>query len=223
MKILVTAAHPDDEALGCGGVIAAHAARGDQVDILFVADGETARSDSSADRIARRRDDARHAAGALGANAPRFLDFPDNRLDTIPLLNIIKAMEQVLSGVQPELVYTHHAGDLNVDHEVVSRATLTLYRPLPGSSIRAIRGYEVLSSSHWTDPSKAFNPVHFVDIGRFLPAKLAALDCYGDEIRAFPHARSREAVVALAQFRGAAMGLEAAEAFTVLRQIETAD
>jgi LmbE family N-acetylglucosaminyl deacetylase len=129
-------------------------------------------------------------------------------------------MEDALTGARPDIIYTHHEGDLNVDHVVVNRAALTLYRPLPKCSVRAIRGFEVLSSTHWNAPSAAFNPSCFVDIARTLDRKTAALAAYGGEVRHFPHARSTAAVEALARVRGAICGVDAAEAFTVIREID---
>jgi LmbE family N-acetylglucosaminyl deacetylase len=222
MNVLVIAAHPDDEALGCGGAIAVHAARGDMVDIVFVADGETSRDSAAAAKIAGRRSAADAAAAILGARPPRFLDLPDNRLDGLPTLDVVKALAGATSDLAPDLVYTHHDGDLNVDHRVVCRATVTLYRPLPDSTVTEIRGFEVLSSTGWSVPAAAFAPTCFVDISATLGKKLAALRAYQGEMRAFPHARSFEAVEALARFRGAVAGLAAAEAFTIYRRVERA-
>lgn len=219
MNVLVIAAHPDDEALGCGGTLARHAAAGDAVDILLVADGETSRSGAAVSGVQGRRDAARNAAKALGARPPRFLDLPDNRLDGMPLLEVIQAIESASRELRPEIVYTHHLSDLNVDHQVVARAVLTAFRPLPRSSVRAVYGFEVLSSTGWMGPEAPFAPAHYADVTATLAAKQAALACYGDEMRPAPHARSFEAVEALARYRGATVGLGAAEAFVVYRQL----
>lgn len=217
--VLVVAAHSDDEALGCGGTIARHIAYGDTVHILFLADGVTSRvadADSSARNIA-----AIEAAKVLGASPPRFLDFPDNRLDTIALLDIVQAVEKEIDEVTPEIIYTHHGGDLNIDHVITNRAVMTACRPLPDQPVMSIYGFEVLSSTEWGSPDQniPFYPVHFVSIEQYLEKKLTALNCYAEEMRAFPHARSREAVESLACLRGSHVGLKRAEAFTVLRQI----
>ena len=138
-SILVVAAHPDDEILGCGGVLASHAAKGDTVHILIVAEGATSR-DSRRDPHAREPElaglkaAASCAASAIGAESPRLLGLPDNRLDSLPLLDVIKPVEAVVEAVAPEIVYTHHAGDLNVDHRIVHQAVVTACRPLPESS-----------------------------------------------------------------------------------------
>jgi LmbE family N-acetylglucosaminyl deacetylase len=220
--ILVVAAHPDDEALGCGGAMARHASQGHSVAVLFLADGETARPGAQRGAIGVRRDAARRACAELGALDVRFRDFPDNRLDSIALLDVVQAIEAVVAEVRPSIVYTHFGGDLNVDHQIVSRAVMTACRPQPGHCVRSIRAFEVLSSTEWALAAStlAFRPTLFVDISPHLDAKLAALGHYGDEMRAFPHTRSMVNVVNLARLRGASVGLPAAEAFVVERQIE---
>ncbi|WP_308916534.1 PIG-L deacetylase family protein [Jannaschia sp. LMIT008] len=214
--VLVVAAHSDDEALGCGGTIARHAGAGDRVRLLFLTDGVGARGDGGA---APRRDAARAAAAVLGAADVVQLDFPDNRIDAVPLLDVVQAIEGAAGA--PDLIYTHHGGDLNVDHRICHRAVLTAFRPMSGSPVRAILGFEVASSTEWAfgtpDP---FQPQHFVDIAATLDAKMRALDCYAAEMRDFPHPRSARALRALAEWRGASVGLAAAEAFTVIRQID---
>jgi N-acetylglucosamine malate deacetylase 1 len=223
MKVLVIAAHSDDEALGCGGTLARHASAGDTVRCIFMTDGVGAREGSAAyaEGAQRRRKSAIKAATLLGAGEPRMLDFPDNQLDTVPLLGITQAIEAEVRAYQPEIVYTHHGGDLNVDHRLVAQATLTALRPLPGSCVRAIYGFEVASSTEWaagaTGPG--FNPRRAVDIRQYLARKIEAVAAYEEEVRAFPHPRSPRAIEALAVWRGASFGLEAAEAFTVYREI----
>jgi LmbE family N-acetylglucosaminyl deacetylase len=225
-NVLIFAAHPDDEVLGCGGTMARHVAMGDRVHTVFLADGVTARG-SSADpapfraEIDRRQSAARAASALLGAQPPRFLSFPDNRMDALDILDIVKAVETVIAEVKPALVYTHHGGDLNIDHVLTHRAVITACRPLPGRSVRAIYAFETLSATEWSSTAigEAFRPTCFVDISSQIDLKLRALACYGEEIPPSPHARSLEAVKALAVVRGSASGLPAAEAFQVLREI----
>lgn len=221
-NIAVIVAHPDDEALGAGGTMALHARRGDVVHPIFLADGVGARGQDEAAAEKRARA-GRLAAGALGASAPRFLGFPDNRLDTVALLEIVQAIEKIIASIGPDTVYTHHQGDLNIDHAICNRAVLTACRPLPQCTVRRIYAMEVLSSTEWGSPSPAhaFVPTHFVDVTATLGAKRHALEAYAEEMRDFPHARSFEAVEALMKIRGSAVGLGAAEAFAVLRQIES--
>ena len=224
-RVIVVAAHPDDEVLGCGGTAARHALSGDEVHVLIVAEGATSRAERRddeqfGDMLDKLRNAANLAAERLGTRAPQLLGLPDNRLDTLPLLNVVKQVEAVFERVKPQVVYTHHAYDLNVDHGVVHRAVLTAARPLPGTTIEAIYAFETLSSTEWASPGAAttFIPTRFVDIGQTFERKLSALKVYDAEMRPFPHARSLEAVEALARYRGASCGMQCAEAFVVVRE-----
>lgn len=227
-SILVVAAHPDDEVLGMGGVMARHASEGDTVHVLLVAEGATSRADTRDEgdqgAVEALKAHAQAAADALGVETLAFGGFPDNRLDGVELLDVVKAVERVVGTHAPEVVYTHHPEDLNVDHRVVCQAVLTACRPQPGSSVQEILAAEVLSATGWgpARPERSFCPTLFVDIAAQLPQKLAALEHYAGEMRPFPHARSVEAVEAQARLRGAQVGLPAAEAFEVLRILRPA-
>jgi N-acetylneuraminate synthase len=214
--VLIVTAHPDDEVLGAGGTLARHAANGDKVHIVFLADGVRARGEDKA-AVERRAQAARSAASRLGAKEPQFLGFPDNRLDRIDLLDITQAVERAIRAIGPSTVYTHHAGDLNIDHAICHRVVLTACRPLPGSEVRRIYAMEVPSSTEWASPAphNAFVPTRFVDIAAVQEIKRRALEAYSEEMRPFPHPRSFEAIAALAKWRGATAGLAAAEAFMV--------
>lgn len=224
-SVLVVAAHPDDEALGCGGAMARHAAGGDSVTVVFVADGVSARAfpnDAMLDAALREREAAAAAAArVLGAQVPRFLRFPDNRCDSVALLDIVQRLEAVVAELAPTVVYTHHSNDLNVDHRIAHQATLTACRPLPGASVRRIYAFETASSTEWEPAGLggSFRPVRYVDIGDFVEAKLAAIAAYDHEMRSFPHPRSPEALRAQMMLRGAQAGVRAAEAFMVVREI----
>lgn len=222
-RVLCVAAHADDEALGCGGTLARHCDNGDEVTVLFVADGVGARvapTEQSNGAIKNRKSQAQVALNCLGVQLFHYLDFPDNQLDQLPLLSIIQAIESVMQQVAPNIIYTHHVGDLNVDHQLTAKAVLTAARPLPNSSVKRILGFEVMSSTGWSDPVRdAFMPQVYVDIKDYMERKMAALDAYQPEMREFPHARSVEAIVALTRFRGAMVGREHAEAFTLMREI----
>lgn len=218
-SILVVVAHPDDEILGVGGTIAQHSANGDEVRVLFLTNGVGARDASDSD-VERRATAARRAAEIVGARSLRFLDFPDNRLDDVPLLDVVKAVERSIAETQPETIYTHHLGDLNIDHAICHRAVLTACRPIPGFPINRILACEIPSSTEWAFPSRdAFIPTRFVDIAEVLEIKRRALEAYAEEMRPFPHPRSYEAVEALARWRGATVGVVAAEAFEVVREV----
>lgn len=220
MTILVLAAHPDDEVLGCGATIARHAKGGETVHIVFASDGETSRGEVADSAIRARQEMAMRAAEVLGAEPPVFLGFPDNRLDSLPMLDLVQAIEAAVADILPRRVYSHHVGDLNVDHSVLARACLTVFRPQPGCSVEDIFGFEVLSSTNWNAPHDAFNPTVFINTEGFENQKIEALQCYAAEMRAFPHARSVEMARHLLAVRGAVVGLPSAEAFTLLRRIE---
>ncbi len=223
-RVLVVASHPDDEILGPGGTLARHAAEGASVDILIMAEGATSRDDTRdsaarANEISHLRESAARAAKILGLNPPRFGGLPDNRMDSLELLDVVKLVEATVAETRPNIVYTHHAYDLNVDHRITHEAVLTACRPLPGSGVSAIYTYETVSSTEWGVTGNQFAPNHFVDMSAFLDRKIAALEAYGSEMRPSPHARSFQAVRALANMRGSTVGVIAAEAFMIVRQI----
>lgn len=225
-RILIVAAHPDDEVLGCGGVMAAHAAKGDDVYVLILAEGATSRDvvrniPNRGDELTCLRQAGRSAAVVLGVNPPRFLGLPDNRLDSLPLLDVIKKVEYVIQEIEPTVIYTHHGGDLNVDHSITLQAVLTACRPIPGSLISAIYTFETVSSTEWnhTPTHNPFIPTRFVNVTDYIDKKIQALLCYDSEMRDYPHARSLDNVKNLAQWRGASVGLAAAEAFMVIREV----
>lgn len=224
--IAVIAAHPDDEVLGCGGTIARHAASGDRVHILILAEGATSRylapdTLGPADELAALRAAAGDAAAILGAHSVEFGGLPDNRMDGLELLDVVKIVEDFLNGLQPQIVYTHHAGDMNIDHLVTQRAVSTALRPLPSANFSSLLYFEVPSSTEWggIPCGQPFVPQWYEDITPFLDRKLAALQAYHSEMRAFPHPRSYNYVEALASVRGATAGVSAAEAFMLGWQV----
>jgi LmbE family N-acetylglucosaminyl deacetylase len=222
--VAVVVAHPDDEVLGCGGTVNRMANNGDIIYPLIVVEGATARQMSQDDRddssIAMLQDTAKKVAKILGTEPPKFAGAPDNRLDGIERIEITKIVEQFINDIKPAIIFTHHLGDLNVDHRRVHEAVITACRPLPSSSVQSIYAFETVSSTEWTPGGMTpFVPNRFVNITDNLEKKLEALDGYSSEMRPFPHARSKENVEALARFRGASVGLEAAEAFALIRQV----
>lgn len=225
MNVLFVAAHPDDEVLGCGGTILGLSRAGHRVSIAILGEGLTARRDARerAATAALRdlRACSREAARVLGAHEVTHHALPDNRFDTLPLLEIVKLVEAEITRVRPRVVYTHHGGDLNVDHAVVHRAVLTATRPVPGQGVREVYAFETPSSTEWAFTASAtpFRPNVFADIAGDLEGKLRALSCYPSEVRAFPHPRSAEGLRAIAQRWGAVAGCEAAEAFELVRQL----
>jgi LmbE family N-acetylglucosaminyl deacetylase len=220
-SILVVAAHPDDEALGCGGTIAKHVSNGDIVTVAFMTNGVSARNnDTDVNQIARKTA-ADLALNILGVTNTCYFDYPDNALDTVPLINIAKTIESVVSKYHPNIIYTHFSEDLNVDHRLTHQAVMTACRPQAWCCVKQIFCFEVLSSTEWNSYSKSkFNPNKFVNIEQFWLQKKSALEAYHEEMRPHPHSRSMEAVEALAVLRGSVVGLKKAESFQIERIIE---
>ena len=217
-KILVIVAHPDDEVLGCGATIAQHTENGDKVQVVFTADGFSSREVEDGERNLP----ATEVADILGCENPIFLDFPDNKLDAVPLLSIVKEIEKNINDFQPSIVYTHYFGDLNIDHQITHKSVITACRPQPDFCVKEIYSFETLSATHWQSSSmtNTFNPNYFVDVSGFMKQKIKALQCYDNEMRDYPHARSYKAVESLAKFRRGVIGAQDAEAFVVERLIK---
>ena len=225
MTALVIAAHPDDEVLGAGGTIARLANEGETVHIAILGEGITSRygNREHADRILvdALHERCRDVARFLGAANITLHNLPDNRFDTIPLLDVVKIIESLIEECHPSAVYTQHGGDLNIDHTVTFRATLTATRPTQGSIVKSLYAYEVPSSTEWAfgQFQPAFRPNVFVDISATLEPKVQAMALYQSEARPFPHPRSSEALRAIAQRWGSVVGVEYAEAFELIRLI----
>ena len=219
MRVLAIAAHPDDAELGCGGTLARHVIDGDEVRILIGG-------------LGRYRDAgpvALAAARAIGIpGQPSWMQvvtpatglpywLPDQEFDTVPRLGIIQAVERNMNGYKPEVVYTHHAGDRNLDHRIIADAVFTACRPVPGCSVNRLLSFEVPSSTEW---GSGFEPNVFVSIGgEPLSRKRAALECYASEMRDAPHPRSQGNIDSRADWRGATAGLWHAEAFMLIRDV----
>jgi LmbE family N-acetylglucosaminyl deacetylase len=228
MSVLVVAAHPDDEILGCGGTMARLTREGQEVRIAILAEGMSSRyaHREGADRqqLQHLHARAQQAADKVGAKELVLCKLPDNRLDTVPLLDVVKLVEELVVRFRPEIIYTHHPGDLNVDHGVVHRAVLTATRPTAGQCVSEIYTFEVPSSTEWAfqQLQPAFRPNVFVDITETLETKIEALACYDTETRKFPHPRSAEALRAIATRWGSVAGLPAVEAFELIRSVRAA-
>jgi len=221
---LIIAAHPDDEVLGCGGTIAKLASEGVFVHVAFLADGVFSRASGQKDQqieLKDRRTAAQQACNILGVKSVSFGDFPDNKMDVSPLLDIVKAVEELISKHQPDTLFTHHCGDVNIDHRRIHEAVVVACRPQKGHPVKKLLAFEVASSTEWQLPHSGpvFLPNYFVDISTTLDKKLAALDLYAKELRPWPHPRSRRAVEHLAHWRGSTVGVDAAEAFMLGRQL----
>ncbi|MBU4449517.1 MAG: PIG-L family deacetylase [Proteobacteria bacterium] len=218
VKVLVIAPHMDDEVLGCGGAVVRHLQAGDAVAVCVVANRAYGHRYDAA-LIEREKDACRTAKELLGYHDLFFLDLPDEQLDHSQI-KLIVPLEEVVARVQPAIAYLPHQGDLNQDHRAVFHAALVACRP-QGSLVKIIRVYEVPSSTDQVPAQGAwpFLPNYYVDISGVLDLKIKALSCYEAESRPFPHPRSREGLVVLGSKRGMEVGLEAAEAFMVLREV----
>lgn len=219
MKILAVAAHPDDELLGLGGTLARHAREGDQVVALIASEGASSRYEEGAGSVLQAS--AERAAGVLGLDAVRFLGLPDQRLDTLPLIEVTQKVEAVFDELLPDIVYVHHWGDMNRDHRVIAEAALVACRPVGDDYPRRVLAFETPSSTEWSapEPNATFTPQHFVDITGTLEAKLEAMSCYDTELRPAPHPRSLEALRSRAAYWGQIVGVEYAEAFALVREV----
>lgn len=219
-NVLVVAAHPDDELLGCGGTLVRLIEDGRQVGILVLGEGVTSRYPSRdmapEAEIEDYRRRCRSVAEKLGVSFHRQGGLPDNRMDTVPLLEIAKVVETAIRDFAPAIVLTHQAGDLNQDHSLTLRATLIAARPLPGRVTRGVLAFETPSSTEvaFQNVSPAFQPNAFVALEAcHFEKKLEALALYERELQPFPHPRSPEALLAVAKVRGVQVGVGLAEAY----------
>jgi LmbE family N-acetylglucosaminyl deacetylase len=219
-KILVIAAHPDDEVLGCGGTLLKHATNNDKILLLFATDGESSRR-SGSKKILYRKKQASKVARIINAQTPVFLNFPDNQLDKINILEIAKIFANIVHRFKPDIIYTHHYNDLNIDHRLTFEATMIACRPLVESSVTEIYCFEILSSTGWRGISNlAFKPNVYVDIKDYIRKKIDLMKIYEKEIRPSPHPRSVESINARAISRGSEVSLSYAESFELIRYIK---
>jgi LmbE family N-acetylglucosaminyl deacetylase len=219
MNVLVLAGHPDDEVLGAGATLAGHARRGDSVHAVVLADGATSRYDETMEEVLRKA--GHRAAEEIGFTSIRFEGLADQRLDVTPLVDITQRIEAILEELDPEVVYTHFPGDVNLDHGVVARAVWTACRPYRFPGIRRLAAFETPSSTEWAWPlaDGVFRPSLFVDVSATLDAKLSAMECYSAELRDYPHPRSIRALRQRAEFWGSVVDRVAVEPFLILREI----
>ena len=223
-RILIVAAHPDDEVLGLGGTIAKISGE-HQVYVAILGEGVTSRfphrSEANSALVEELQTDARAVAKLLGVTTIVFEGLPDNRFDQLPLLEIVKRVERLIEDLRPVTIYTHHPGDLNIDHVITFRATLTATRPVQGCPVKDVYTFEVPSSTEWGFECLApgFRPSVFVDISGTIETKIRAIQTYSSEMRPFPHPRSPEALRAIARRWGSVAGVDYAEAFELIRSV----
>ena len=227
-RMLVIAAHPDDEVLGCGGTIAKYAQKGEEIYVEILGEGITSRYEECKKGELKRelqnlRKNALEASKVLGVKRVSFHKFPDNRFDSVDRLKIIKVIEESIKKIKPDIVFTHHRGDLNIDHRRTFDAVMVATRPTGKNSVsvKKILSFEVPSSTEWQVPASEyyFMPNVFVDVDGTLEKKLEAMKAYQSEIREYPHPRSLEGIKILAKMRGLAVGKNVCEAFELSREI----
>ena len=212
-RVLVIAAHPDDELLGCGGTVALHAAQGDEVTAVIVCEGESLRYGE--DGVGQ-SDHIQAAGKVLGMKEVRTLKFPDQKLDTFTLTDIITPLEKLVDEVQPHVVYSQYGGDINRDHELLFKAVLVATRPME-EFIEAVYAFDTASSTEWAYP-RTFIPDTWVDITSTLQKKLDAMACYKSEVRDYPHPRSLESLEHRAASWGNQCMMNSAEVFMTVRR-----
>ena len=222
-NILVVVAHPDDEVLGCGGTIAKHILEGDTVNLIVMSNGEDARIDKTniKKRIQLRDLSLDKSSKILGINKIFKFDLPDNKFDSIPLLDLIQTIEPLIKKIRPDIIYTHYANDLNIDHQLVALSVNTICRPSFIKKMpKKIYSFEILTSTELNYTSKnQFRPNYFVDITKTFKTKIKAFKQYKSEIREFPNGRSLKGIEVLSNYRGLSCGFKNAEAFILLNEI----
>ena len=224
-KIMVVAAHPDDEILGCGGTLIKLRKQGYNVQCIFLADGESSRNIKDKNKLLKniknREYQASKVSKLLKFKRPKFFRLPDNKIDSIPLIKIIKIIEKEIKIFKPSIIFTHSQADLNVDHSLLCKAVLTATRPFSKTFVKKIASFEVASNSelYFSNNKKFFRPNLFCDITKEIKLKLRALKIYKNEIRKAPHARSIKGLENLAKYRGSQSGTKFSEAFEFLRDI----
>ncbi|MEA3314784.1 MAG: PIG-L deacetylase family protein [Campylobacterota bacterium] len=218
MTTLIIAAHPDDEVLGCGGIIKKFSKKEDFY-VLILSGGADTRYDKSMENVLK--NNAKNANKILGTKEVFFENLPNQKMDTIPILEITQITEKYIAKLQPTRVFTHHIGDLNKDHQIVAEATFTATRPIVGQVVKEVYSYNVPSSTEWNfiEGEKVFIPNTFIDIKKELDFKLEAMECYESECREYPHPRSIKALKAHSNYWGLVSGYEFAEPFKLIRKL----
>ena len=220
-KILIVAAHPDDEVLGCFGTVAKMIEEGYEGYSLILSGGKTSRGEVEQKELDELKTEMIKANKLIGIKEVFQADFPDNAFDSIPLLTIVKEIERIKNIVKPEIIFTHHIGDMNIDHQITHRAVLTATRPMEGECVKTIYTMEVPSSTEWNSYSKetVFIPNVFIDITNTIDKKITAMSAYKSELRNYPHPRSLQHLKEMAKVEGTKVGLKYSENFRLVRQI----
>ena len=218
-KILIIAAHPDDEILGCGGTIS-KLKNENCIEVLFMTNGVSSRKKNKK-QILRRKKAYLNLFKHLSLPVPKNFNLPDNEMDKIPLLKIVKKIEQKIRSYRPDTIITHYSHCLNVDHKITYEAVITACRPVNELSVKKILSFEIPSSTDWAlYKGKNFQPNYFIDISKHIKNKINLIKFYKEELRSYPHSRSIPAIKALASFRGVSCGVKYAEGFYLNRFID---
>ena len=220
-KILIVAAHPDDEVLGCFGTVAKLIKEGAEAYTLVLGEGKTSRGETDKEEMEELDREFEMANKTIGIKAIFREHFPDNCFDKVSLLEIVKAVERIKDNLKPDIIFTHFQHDLNIDHRIAYQAVLTATRPMQDECVKQIYSFEVLSSTEWNF-SSSFSGNVFFDIHDTLADKLKAMQCYRSELRAYPHPRSLEGIQLNAQLQGMRVGLQYAESFLLIRDVRRA-
>ncbi len=217
-KILIVAAHPDDEVLGCGGTLN-QIKNNNIIKIIFLTNGVSARSKNNK-LIAKRKKECMKVMKFLNVKKTSFYNLPDNQLDKIPLLKIVKIIEKEIKKFNPSIIFTHTENCLNIDHVTIFNSVITACRPIKKNNVKAVISFEVPSSTNWkVSQKKKFNPNFYFDIKNNINDKIKCLEIYKSELKKYPHSRSSKGLKIFAQYRGLESGLKFAEAFEIKRII----
>ena len=219
-KILIVAAHPDDEILGCSGSVTKLVNQGYEAHVLILSTGITSRLKDKGNKkkLAILKQQAKEANKIIGITNVTFLNLPDQKFDTVSILKIVQSIEYYIDLIKPEIVFTHFANDINKDHQITNEAVLTATRPMVGQSVKRIYAFEIVSSTEWNYPL-TFAPNVYINIENTLKNKIDAMDCYQLELREYPHQRSLKNIELNAEYWGRRVGLDKAEAFQLLRNV----
>lgn len=218
-KVLVVAPHPDDEVLGCGGTIAKHVANGDEVYVCVVTKGYEPLF--AEEFVCEGRRECQDADRILGVKETIMWEFPAVMIESVPRYELNDALVKLFQSLRPDTIYMPHRGDMQLDHKVIVDACMVALRPKYEHFVKKIYAYETLSETGWDIPNIAneFIPTMYNDVSEFMEKKIDAMSKFQSQLSEFPNARSLRAVKALAEYRGATVGVKSAEAFSVIRQV----
>lgn len=216
-KIAAIFAHPDDEILGCGATLSKYSERGSEINVLLLTNGYKSRESNKFSKEEFNKQ-IESSLTKIGCSSFKKCDFPDNKMDSIPMLEIVKEIENFLLKKKPDTIFTHFSGDLNIDHRIVFNAVITAARPI--SFKGKIYSTEVNSSTEWNYSNNVFKPNVYESVDNHIDKKIEAMKIHKNELEDWPHPRSIEGIKHLSKLRGQEVGLNCAEAFMLIRQIK---